>query len=326
MRILFLESHPMLIYGLPGGFRDAGCEVKISGPLSLETITTLLSEFRPDIVFTMGWSNETTDKKAHLIHKSVKAAKLPLIYWATEDPTHTHSFTLPLIQKLKPDFVFTICRERVGYYSKLGIRVAHMDFGYHPGIHFKSDPNARYSCEIGVVANAYPRILQKYPQHHRIESLKTLIVPLVKNNIRVDFWGKGWDEIEPVLGIKIPEPWIHGYLEYCDANLVYSSASILLGIQNQLTQLSQRTYEIMGSGGFLLTSDTPEVRRLFSPGRELVVSSSPEQTLELVRHYLKADAERQQISQWGQKAVSAHTYQLRAIEMLRILKEEKILH
>lgn len=81
----------------------------------------------------------------------------------------------------------------------------------------------------------------------------------------------------------------------------------------------------MGSGGFLLTSDTPEVRRLFTPGKELVISSSPEQTVELVRHYLKEGAERNQISQLGQKAVSTHTYQYRALEMLQILKEEKII-
>lgn len=316
----------MLIHGLPGGFRDAGCEVEISGPLSLEIIETLLTQFRPDVVFTMGWSNETTDKKAFLIHKLVKAAKLPLVYWATEDPTHTHSFTLPLIQKLQPDFVFTICRERVAYYKKLGIRAAHMDFGYHPGIHFQTDPNAQYCCNVAVVANAYPRILQKYPQHYRIESLKTLIVPLVQSDIRVDFWGKGWNEIEPVLGIRIPRECCHGYLEYCDANLVYSSASILLGPQNQQTQLSQRTYEIMGSGGFLLTSDTPEVRRLFVPGKDLVTSASPEETVELTRHYLKETAERQKIRASGQKAVSAHTYQNRALDMLRILNEEKIFY
>lgn len=30
MRVLFLESHPMWIHGLPNGFRDAGHKVKVS--------------------------------------------------------------------------------------------------------------------------------------------------------------------------------------------------------------------------------------------------------------------------------------------------------
>ena len=126
------------------------------------------------------------------------------------------------------------------------------------------------------------------------------------------------------LGADIPEAWLHGYLEYPLANLVYSSASIILGLQNHQTQLSQRTYEIMGSGGFLLTSDIPEIRRMFVPGRDLAVSSAPEQTVELVNHYLKQTEERQRISAQGQKAVTTHTYAHRASEMLRILEEARL--
>jgi len=325
MRVLFLESHPMLVNGLPNGFRDAGCEVKISGPLSAENIPLLIAEFQPDLVFTLGWSHQTTHEKALWAHQAVQAARLPLVYWATEDPTHTYSFTLPLIQRLQPDFVFTICRDRVGYYRQLGIPAAHMDFGYHPGVHFKTTPQQPFSCAVGVVANAYPNTLKIYRQHYRIESLKTLVAPLVAQGMRVDFWGRGWERMEDILGAGIPGEWLHGYLEYPLANLVYSSASIMLGLQNHATQLSQRTYEIMGSGGLLLTSDTPEIRRLFTPGEDLIVSSSPEQTVELVKYYLETPDERQRISAQGQKAVAAHAYANRAAEMLRILHEENII-
>ena len=34
MRILFLESDPMWIYGLPYGFCDVGHSVMVSGPLT----------------------------------------------------------------------------------------------------------------------------------------------------------------------------------------------------------------------------------------------------------------------------------------------------
>lgn len=36
LKILFLESHPMWIYGLPNGFRDTGHTAIISGPISIE--------------------------------------------------------------------------------------------------------------------------------------------------------------------------------------------------------------------------------------------------------------------------------------------------
>ena len=81
--------------------------------------------------------------------------------------------------------------------------------------------------------------------------------------------GRYWDEMDHIIGRKIPDEWIHGYLPYTEANKVYSSADIVLGVQNHLTQVTQRTYEVLGSGGILLTNDTPEIRRLFQPGKIL---------------------------------------------------------
>ncbi len=94
------------------------------------------------------------------------------------------------------------------------------------------------------------------------------------------------------IGREIPRNWIHGYLDYTEAYKVYSSAKIIIGLQNCESQLTQRTYEILGSGGFLLTSDTPAVRGKFKPGRDLIVSSSPKETLEKVKYYLNHDSER----------------------------------
>lgn len=55
MKILFLESHPMWIYGLPNGFRDAGHQVLVSGPLTKENLPNMIKEFSPDLIFSMGW-------------------------------------------------------------------------------------------------------------------------------------------------------------------------------------------------------------------------------------------------------------------------------
>lgn len=325
MRILFLESDPMWIYGLPNGFNDIGHEVKVSGSLSKENISRFFSTFKPDLVITMSWTYENVGEKVDWIRKYVKAAKIPNIYWATEDPTHTFSFTLPLIQKMKPDFVFTICPSRVAYYKKLGIKAAHMDFGFHPDVNHYVTPEEKYSCAIAVVANGYAKNLKLYPNHYRKKSIETLISPLIKENIRIDFWGWGWEEMDEFLGKKIPSEWIHGLLDYTETSKVYSTASIVLGLQNHQTQLTQRTYEILASKGFLLTSDIPEIRRLFKPNNDLVVSSSPEETLKLVRYYLNNSKERERIRNQGAIAVQAHSYLNRAKYMLDVLREEKII-
>ncbi|WP_341278313.1 glycosyltransferase [Paenibacillus sp. FSL H8-0537] len=325
MKVLFLESHPMWIHGLPNGFRDAGHTVKVSGPLTRNKLPRLLRQFKPDLIISMGWTNEHSGHKQQLIKRFVGSTAIPHIYWATEDPTHHDSFSLPYVRTVKPDFVFTICRSMIKEYKKIGIKAAHMDFGYHRKVHREGKIVKHLRSNIGVVANGYSRILKIYPQHFRLKSLDHLIRPLVKDGTRVDFWGRQWDEMTPILGARIPRSWIHGYLPYSDAHKVYNSAKILIGPQNQLSQVTQRTYEILGSGGFLITSDTPEIRRLFKPGRDLVVSRSAQQTRKLVRYFMKHPKDRERIRKRGRRTVLKHNYKRRAQYMIQQLKKYKIL-
>lgn len=325
MRMLFLESHPMWIFGLPNGFRDIGCEVMVSGPLTEENIPKMMSSFKPHLIITMGWTSENVRQKVDWIRRNVKLYRIPHVYWATEDPTHTFTFTLPLIKRMQPDFVFTICKARIDYYRKLGIKCAHMDFGFHRSKNHHTPPVDKYKCQIAVIANGYPNILKLYPNHYRIQSLNDLISPLVKEDIRIDFWGREWNNMSSIIGEHIPDEWIHGYLPYEESCTVYSSADIVIGLQNHLTQLTQRTYEILGSGGFLLTSDTPEIRRIFVPDRDLVVSSSPEETLKQVEYYLNNKEARENIRNQGKIAAIPHSYSYRARCILKVLGAENIL-
>jgi spore maturation protein CgeB len=324
MRILFWENNPMWIFGLPNGFRDLGHEVMICNSLKEKELSKIIVNFKPELVISMGWTIATTGWRVLLIRKYVKKFKIPHVYWATEDPTHTFSFTLPLIQKMQPDFIFTICSSRVSYYKKLGIKAAHMDFGFHPSVNHYTDSEEKYIHSIAVVANGYSNNLKIYPKHYRIKSIKTLISPLIKQNIRVDFWGWGWNEMNDFVGASIPKEWIHGKLSFTETSKVYSSSSIILGIQNNLTQMTQRIYEILASRGFLLTSDTPEIRRLFKANKDLVLSSSPEETLELVHYYLKNSEERDKIREQGEISVREHSYSNRARYMMEILHEKNI--
>lgn len=215
MRVLFLESHPMWIHGLPNGFSDAGHEIKVSGTLTQQNIPHMISEFEPDFIVTMGWGPENTLlEKQDWIREHVQASGIPHIYWATEDPTHTESFTLPYLQRVRPNFVFTICPTHVDYYKKLGIKAAHLDFGYHSSVHCPVDSVNDYKNAISVVANAYPKKLEIYPKHYRHQSLHTLIRPLLQENIRIDFYGKYWEDMKAILDIDIPKEWIHNYLPY----------------------------------------------------------------------------------------------------------------
>lgn len=326
MNILFLESHPMWIYGLPNGFRDLGHNVKISGPINRRKLTGIIKDFKPQLIFTMSWGEENTAKwKQECIKECVLKAKVPHVYWATEDPTHTDTFTLPYVRYVSPDFIFTICAKRVKEYRSLGFKSDHCDFGYHRSVHRKVKPNPSYNHTLAIIANGYPVKLKKYSKHYRHSSIKTLISPLLKAGRRIDFYGTNWDKMKPFLGTRIPKEWIHGYLDYRNANKVYSTSKIILGLQNHPSQLTQRTYEVLGSGGFLITSDTPEIRKHFKPGVHLVTSKSPADTIRLVEHYLNNPRQREQIALAGQKAAAKHSYKHRAAYMLQVLKKNKII-
>ncbi len=327
MRVLFLESHPMWIYGLPYGFCDAGHQVLVSGPLTEHNISEMIADFQPDLIFTMGCTPENDSKiKQKWINESVKDAQIPHVYWATEDPRYTLTFSLPLIRTLQPDFVFTICPSRVYYYNQLGIKADRLDFGYHSNIHYPVDSDAKYRCYIALVANAYPMLYKDAPEHTRYKYLTILIGSLLDENIRVDLWGRYWDEMGSLLGWDIPQNWIHGYLPYIEGNKVYSSADIILGIQNLPTQLTQRTYEILGSGGFLLTLDTPEIRNSFQPDHDLIVTSSTDKTLQQVWHYLEHPDQRKLIQEQGRSTVAKYSYQHRAEYIINALLENQILN
>ncbi|WP_229163500.1 hypothetical protein [Bacillus cereus] len=80
-----------------------------------------------------------------------------------------------------------------------------MDFGFEETAHYKSPKSSEYNCSIAVVANVYPHILGKYPDHFRSHALNALIRPLLEKNIRIDFWGNKWDEMNRFFGMDIPK-------------------------------------------------------------------------------------------------------------------------
>ncbi|HEX9061931.1 MAG TPA: transglycosylase SLT domain-containing protein, partial [Clostridia bacterium] len=132
-------------------------------------------------------------------------------------------------------------------------------------------------------------------------------------------------EMKTFLDIDIPNERLHGYLPYKDANQVYCSTDIIIGLQNCSSQVTQQTYEILASGGFLLTHHTSGVTGRFKPCKDLITSSTPEETLKLVEYYLANPKERKAISEQGKISVKDHMYSNRADYMLKALSEYGII-
>lgn len=316
-RILFLARSSKYTLGLPQGFRELNCPVFVLRDLRKDSLEEAFDRFRPDLLITTGWTYRE-HKRKHIDQLIKKIAKYQIkhLYWATEDPRWTKECSFRCIEIFKPDAVLTIHPESVSKYRRLGIPAGHLDFGCNPEFNKYEPPTSDYAYDVALVGNG-----GKAWKSYRKNSVEILLKPLVERGYHMAIWGSRWDRFnEELMGFKIPQHMIKGKLPYEETNKVYNSAKIILGLQNDQGMLTSRTFEVLGSGGFLLTAPTQAVKNLFKNNVHLICSSSPEDTVNLVNYFLKDAKARQEVAQNGQWEVYLnHTYQERAGQILQFL-------
>jgi len=75
------------------------------------------------------------------------------------------------------------------------------------------------------------------------------------------------------------------------------------------TQIKGRTFEVPGSGGFLLTEAAPRLEEYFLPGREVGVFSDADDLVEQVDRWLADPQGRTAVAEAGyRRALAEHTY------------------
>ncbi len=316
MKILFIESDDQYVLGLPDGFREQGCQVRVLNNIEEMELINVLEEYKPELVVTTGWTKIHTKTNLKLLGHVVRKHGVKHLYWATEDPRWTDKWSLPYIELTIPDYIFTIDRATVPFYRKQGYKAYYLPWACNPCFHQSSEEKEEYRCDIALVATGGITW-----SSYRKDSAHILLKPLVENNYDVKIWGKRWDTLNPdVLGFNVESRFMRGSLPYLETNHVYSSAKIILGFQNTTTELTSRTFEVLGARGFLLAPATPAVLETFKPGMQLAVSRSEKETIRMVDYYLSHHDERMNIALEGQKEVyTNHTYSHSAAEILKIV-------
>lgn len=88
------------------------------------------------------------------------------------------------------------------------------------------------------------------------------------------------------------------------------------------TGLPQRIWDVLGSGGFLLTNYQSEIPETLEVGKHLVAYESVEEARGLIDYYLSHDEEREEIARLGYEYVKAnHSVVHRVSEMIRIIND-----
>jgi spore maturation protein CgeB len=124
------------------------------------------------------------------------------------------------------------------------------------------------------------------------------VLPCVEHRGRIDYWN------------EMP--------------LAFHESRINLNItmRNIRTGLPLRVFDILGSGGFLLTNFQAELPAFFEPGKDLAVYESFADCEKKAEYYLDHEDERRTIAENGYRKVKAyHTYEKRVEELLRIVDE-----
>lgn len=107
-----------------------------------------------------------------------------------------------------------------------------------------------------------------------------------------------------------------------DAPKIFHLSKINLNITAKPIRsgLSQRVWDVLGCGGFLICNFQPEITDYFEPGTDLEIYDSAEDLLMKVEYYLHHEEQRRQIAQNGyQKVKKHHTYITRIQQILDIV-------
>ena len=122
---------------------------------------------------------------------------------------------------------------------------------------------------------------------------------------------------------SLPKVHCHGGVStHTEMPFVFQQSKINLNITmcSIQTGLSQRIYDILGCGGFLLTNYQGEIPEYFEIGKDLDCYESIAECHEKIAYYLANEDLRMEIANNGyQKVKAMHTYQIRIARILKIV-------
>lgn len=147
------------------------------------------------------------------------------------------------------------------------------------------------------------------------------LLEYIGNNIDVAIWGHGLDGLRKTSAI---ERCYKGQAWGAQMYEILRNSKITINHHIDIAECfanNMRLYEATGCGTLLITDDKKNLNELFEVGKEVVVYRSADELVDLIQHYGKHDAEREQIAIAGQKrTLTEHTYYNRMAELAEIIR------
>ncbi len=207
------------------------------------------------------------------------------------------------------DFVLTNVEDHVFSLRKEGVRnVQWMHQGFAPdffGItEVRNTPEGPCYADVVMIGSMGTPIYK-----NRCES----VIQLRKENIDIKWWGgrlaRQPRNIRYFLG-GIHRSWAGREVYMKDFADVIRHTKIFIGEDSDIPirkrYLSNRSFAVMGCGGFYLCRRTPGIEYAFEIGKELDVYETNDEMIEKIKYYLENEDERKTIALAGQKKVLEH--------------------
>lgn len=176
-------------------------------------------------------------------------------------------------------------------------------------------PDAFENTDSFVAANYYLSM-----QVSSLERIRTLAQ--IGQEFPVDLYTRSdTSDLAHIPGIRCRG----GVTTHVEMPRVFSSSKINLNITMHSIRsgLSQRIWDILGCGGFLITNYQSEIPEYFTVGEDLECYENTAELLDKIAYYLDHEDERLQIAEQGlRKVKERHTYIHRVCQMMQVLFPE----
>ena len=261
--------------------------------LNLNLLKTV-QNLRPDVLLTVPMHYEIWLETLGAIRSSSRTIT---VCWTTDDSWKYHEFSRFIGKAYH--FITTTYPEILKKYKEDGIHRV-MLTQWAANSKFLKEPLKARQCQYPVTFVGAAHGDRK----KRINLLK-------KAGIDVRCFGHGWPE-GSVSGNDVPR--------------ISRDSVISLNFANArgINQIKARTFEVPGSGGFLLTENAANLEKFYMPDKEIDIFSSHADLIDKINFYLRHQEKRDEIALAGFiRTAKEHTYENRFSKILETVKSAK---
>ncbi|MCM3729740.1 glycosyltransferase [Neobacillus cucumis] len=292
---------------------------KIQSKYTIEAIE-LIKNFKPDVIITLVGFN--IDEKLMDFLKKIKS---PRCIWLTEDPFYI-DMSIHLVSEY--DYIFTIDIGAFEYYKKKFPQkhIYHLPLGTDPLLYY-AEHKEEYLYDVCLVGYPYPE---------RINLVNQLLAHTPYSLILVGpFWKKFIKNHKHTSRLTIINRW----MEPEAVRSLFNRSKIILNphrtynfhknkntLEIENKSINNRTFDIAACGAFQLLSNKPDLQMHFDITQEMVVYSSSEECIELVKQFINDENSRNFYRRNAQKRVAGnHTFTHRVEFILKQLEANQFL-